>query len=642
MAKRTSKSRRPRTNGAIAKTTADSDHEQGSDETQLTADVPALVEVETVDDLLGDTEETGTFAALEVPDEEPADAGVALSSLHRLENDIRDLHTRWAAVEGELAARDMEIARLDEDRSIQMAAFKAMQAELDEGQIRDEELQAELEARNERIDAMLAAADQDADEIAAKDKLLADGKSKLADLQAELGAARQLEQDVRGQLQAEREAQQGHRQQVDELKATIAELKVTINDLESYIDRRKAEWSQQNADLEHYRDALSGMEHALQGKTADIERENEEKLELSAEIVKLQNRCAELDGRRAERELANHELQDRLTGKSAEIEALRQDLQAAEQAQVPLRNEADEYAVQLEAARSDSSRLQSELRELRRDTERAKKETRANADSEIAAMRATLESALEDAHRLQLSMSDSERQVASLKDELEGERQKFQQIWDAAQSAEARLASTAEERNQLTSELDRVSKQLQQMESEFNQYRNRMEIDLEASMQRNGELEQELVERKAALSALDRNVEMVNKINASVQRLDEQISASASPSDGAKGGAGIRRLMVAIHGQKKVRYPLYKDSMTIGRSPEADIQVRQKWISREHARIVMDDNTVRIEDLGSKNGILLNNQPVQAGELHNEDVVEIGDTQFQFIDLMEKPGEHAA
>lgn len=95
--------------------------------------------------------------------------------------------------------------------------------------------------------------------------------------------------------------------------------------------------------------------------------------------------------------------------------------------------------------------------------------------------------------------------------------------------------------------------------------------------------------------------------------------------------------MVALDGKRKVRYPLYKDSMTIGRSSKADIQVPQKWISRQHARIVMDDDTVTIEDLGSKNGILINKQAVYAGELHNKDVVEIGDTQFQFIDLMDRP-----
>ncbi len=127
-----------------------------------------------------------------------------------------------------------------------------------------------------------------------------------------------------------------------------------------------------------------------------------------------------------------------------------------------------------------------------------------------------------------------------------------------------------------------------------------------------------------------------------MQRLDEQISASASPSSDDTGSAGVRRLMVAILGQKKVRYPLYKDTMTIGRSPDADIQVRQKWISRQHARIVMDENMVTIEDLGSKNGILINNKAVHAGELHDQDVVEIGDTQFQFIDLMQKPGLHVS
>lgn len=640
--KRRTKSRPQRANGAVAETTAKKDHEPGDEEPQLANEMAVIVGPETGEDIALETDDTGTFAALEVAAEDRPEGGVALTSLQRLENDIQELHSRWAAVEGELVSRDAEIARLEEDRSIQLAAFKAQQAELDEAKIREEEQQAEIDLRSGRLEALLAAAAQDADELAARDKQLANGESTLADLQAELDAARHAEQAIQDQLKAQREEYSASVAQVDGLKATIAELKINITDLESYIDRRKAEWIQQTADLERYRDALSGMEGALQKKAEQVGRVNNDNMELSAEIVKLQNQCSEMDGRRAERELANEELQDRLAERASEIEVLRQELLAAEQASVPLSNKVEEFSVQLDAARTDSARLQSDLQELRRDTERAKTETRANADSEISAMRSTLESALKDANELQLRLADSEGQITGLQAELEGEHVKFQQIRDAAESAEDRLAGAVEERDTLRSERDQLRTLLEQLESEFSEFRNTTTIDLEAGMQRSVELEQELDASKAALRSLDRNVAMVNKINASVQRLDEQISASSSPSSEDDGKPGARRLMVAFLGQKKVRYPLYKDSMTIGRSPDADIQVRQKWISRQHARIVMDDNMVMIEDLGSKNGILINNRAVHAGELHDQDVVEIGDTQFQFIDLMQKPGEHVA
>jgi len=40
----------------------------------------------------------------------------------------------------------------------------------------------------------------------------------------------------------------------------------------------------------------------------------------------------------------------------------------------------------------------------------------------------------------------------------------------------------------------------------------------------------------------------------------------------------------------------------VGRGPEADVWLDAPGVSRRHARIVVDQDQVRLEDLGSKNG----------------------------------------
>ncbi len=469
--KRTAKSRRPRANGTVAAATAKNDGESSDEEVLPTKAVTVIDGAEADDDLAPETDETGTFAALEVAPEDASVGGIALTSLQRLEDDIQELHSRWAIVEGELANRDMEIARLEEDRSIQVAAFKAQQAELDEAQIREQDLLAKIELQSGRLETMLAAAAQDADKLSAKDKQLADGESKLADLQAELNAARQRAQSIQDQLDAQREEFSDSREQVNGLKATIAELKVTITDLESYIDRRKQEWIQQTADLEQYRDALSGMERTLQDKIKEVSRTAGQNTELAAEIVQLQNRCSELDGRRVEHELANQKLQDRLAERASDIETLRQEVQAAEQVGTDLTIEVEKYSTELEEARNERSRLRSELEELRLDTERAKDETKAQAALEVESMREALDSAVEDANGMKLRLTDSESQITGLQAELEAEHVKLQQICDAAQAAETQLAGVVREQDQLESERDRLSTSLDQVELEFSDYR---------------------------------------------------------------------------------------------------------------------------------------------------------------------------
>ena len=62
-------------------------------------------------------------------------------------------------------------------------------------------------------------------------------------------------------------------------------------------------------------------------------------------------------------------------------------------------------------------------------------------------------------------------------------------------------------------------------------------------------------------------------------------------------------------------FPLEKNAITIGRSPDCDIQIEESSVSSEHARIELVPNPIvsvltdiYIEDLGSMNGIWVNDE----------------------------------
>ncbi|HKD40109.1 MAG TPA: GGDEF domain-containing protein [Myxococcaceae bacterium] len=72
-------------------------------------------------------------------------------------------------------------------------------------------------------------------------------------------------------------------------------------------------------------------------------------------------------------------------------------------------------------------------------------------------------------------------------------------------------------------------------------------------------------------------------------------------------------------------FRLSKPEMVVGRSGEADIMINDDAISRRHARFeTMADDTVWIEDLGSKNGTYLEGERVTRVELHDGDRVLLG------------------
>src|SRR5699024_9003713 len=72
--------------------------------------------------------------------------------------------------------------------------------------------------------------------------------------------------------------------------------------------------------------------------------------------------------------------------------------------------------------------------------------------------------------------------------------------------------------------------------------------------------------------------------------------------------------------------------LVIGRAVDADFQISERSISRQHCRIFLESDRYWIEDLGSTNHTWLNDQQIQRSVLRDGDLVRISQTVLKFVD----------
>lgn len=81
--------------------------------------------------------------------------------------------------------------------------------------------------------------------------------------------------------------------------------------------------------------------------------------------------------------------------------------------------------------------------------------------------------------------------------------------------------------------------------------------------------------------------------------------------------------------QPPATIPLDRTVTVIGRDAKCDIVLDGEGVSRRHARIARSEwGYFELVDLGSKNGVLVDGEPVTRMTLVDGDVFTIGDTRF--------------
>ncbi len=110
--------------------------------------------------------------------------------------------------------------------------------------------------------------------------------------------------------------------------------------------------------------------------------------------------------------------------------------------------------------------------------------------------------------------------------------------------------------------------------------------------------------------------------------------AARTPVDARGPRAVIGHLIVIDSGSTKLtpgqRLEI-EPITTLGRAPTNTIVLESTYVSTEHTRIIFRDRSLWVEDLGSRNGTLVDGKPVtQPVAVGVGSVLQVGDVRFKF------------
>lgn len=103
----------------------------------------------------------------------------------------------------------------------------------------------------------------------------------------------------------------------------------------------------------------------------------------------------------------------------------------------------------------------------------------------------------------------------------------------------------------------------------------------------------------------------------------------------------LSKVVLSADGKAMAELHLVPGRKVIGRTPDNDLQIDSKFISRHHCQLITgSDGLSVIEDLNSTNGITVRGKRVRRHSLRDGDVVGLG--QFELLYVNHGSGEHLA
>jgi hypothetical protein len=177
---------------------------------------------------------------------------------------------------------------------------------------------------------------------------------------------------------------------------------------------------------------------------------------------------------------------------------------------------------------------------------------------------------------------------------------------------------------------------LSESEEQNNARIERLKKENHRLLQEAGEHEENLATKSEAINCLlaelakkSQQIDSIGEIEDVIHEIDDRMSERIDERKKQERDR-VTRVLIGSVGGRDLRFPLFKDRLTIGRTEQNDIQLKASYVSRRHAAIVTEHEATRVIDWGSKNGVFVNSERITEHFLRNGDTVTIGTADFRY------------
>jgi hypothetical protein len=202
-------------------------------------------------------------------------------------------------------------------------------------------------------------------------------------------------------------------------------------------------------------------------------------------------------------------------------------------------------------------------------------------------------------------------QLQSKERELEKSAQQLKELRVDAQElkslrGELEKSQAVESRAKLEMETSRLAESISTLRAEFDSAtKTRVQLD-----------------RQTENAHVD-NAQLGTKIESEQDLIADCTEAAEQPYDLA--------MLVPIDGDASGQCAIKTGLLSLGSSPDNDIQIESDFISRHHAQIVSNSADSILKDLNSTNGTYVNSRRIKRHALRNGDSITVGKHRFRYV-----------
>lgn len=379
----------------------------------------------------------------------------------------------------------------------------------------------------------------------------------------------------------------------------------SISDLESDLQNRTETIDRLQFDIEQLRTKWAGLEVELKARE-DLTKQLNQKIERLEKQLR-EGRHTDIEAE----ELVNQRQSGELASAKAEVRELRSQLDRMESYADGIRLKLNERTSLTSRAENTQETLQNSLEKVTQQVEQLKTEfdsACAESESMTKELASARESHAEEIRMIRFELGEAQDTVIEHK--------------LVTEQLASDLVGTREFRDELERVLNETEEQTQSRIEELERENRKLKNDLVYS-------EEQLENKSETLNSLFAELAQKSQQIESIGEIEDRTSESIDERTHKERDRVTRVLIGSVDGQE-LRFPLFKDRLTIGRTDQNDIQLPASCVSRRHAVIVSDRDATRVVDWGSKNGVFVNSERITEHFLRNGDNVTIGTAEFRY------------